>query len=75
MQSINHLGFIASAYVAAIVVVVGLSAWVMIDYRLLRRRLLDLDAKGLTRRSAPKRTEPVPSQAAAPAPTPEKEQA
>jgi heme exporter protein D len=75
MGSINHLGFIASAYVAAIVVVVGLSAWVMIDYRVLRRRLLDLDAKGLTRRSAPKRADPGPSQAAALATTPEKEQA
>jgi heme exporter protein D len=63
MQSINHIDFIASAYAAAIVVVAGLSAWVMIDYRMLRRRLLDLDAKGLTRRSAAKRAEPAPAAA------------
>jgi heme exporter protein CcmD len=52
MTAINHFGFIASAYLAAIVAVAGLTAWVMLDYRMLRRRLLALDTQGIVRRSA-----------------------
>ena len=62
MQTINHIGFIVSAYAAAIVAIAGLTAWVMLDYRVLRRRLIALDAQGVVRRSAGKRadaTEPA----------------
>jgi heme exporter protein D len=47
-----HAAFILAAYAAAIVVIGGLIAWVMLDYRAQRRVLGDLDAQGLTRRSA-----------------------
>jgi len=52
MQATNHLAFIVAAYVAAVAVVGALSAWVMLDYRMQRRRLIDLELRGLTRRSA-----------------------
>ncbi len=75
MQSINHVGFIAAAYAAAIVASPGLSAWVMIDYRLLRRRLLDLDAQGIARRSAAKRGEAAAGSPGEAAAAPAKEEA
>jgi heme exporter protein D len=59
MQATNHLDFIVAAYAAAIAVVGALTAWVMLDYRAQRRALLDLDRKGLTRRSAPPPAEPA----------------
>jgi heme exporter protein D len=52
MEAINHIGFIVSAYAAAFVVVGGLIGWVMLDYRAQRRRLADLEMRGLMRRSA-----------------------
>jgi len=59
----NHIGFIVAAYTAAAVVVAALIAWVMIDYRALRRTLADLDRRGITRRPAPARPEPAREQA------------
>ncbi len=51
-----HLGpyaaFIIAAYAAALVVVGGLIAWVMLDFRAQKRVLGDLEAHGVTRRSA-----------------------
>jgi heme exporter protein D len=47
-----HAAFIVVAYAAAIVVVGGLIAWVAIDFRAQRRVLGDLEAHGVTRRSA-----------------------
>ena len=47
-----HAAFILAAYAAAIVVVAGLIAWVMIDFRAQKRVLGDLEAHGVTRRSA-----------------------
>jgi hypothetical protein len=58
MDVTNHFGFIAAAYVAAAIAVGGLSAWVMLDYRMQRRWLIDLDKKGVSRRSAPARSGP-----------------
>jgi heme exporter protein D len=52
MASINHLPFIVGSYAAACVVVAGLIAWVMLDFRAQRRALTDLEMRGLTRRSA-----------------------
>jgi len=60
MEATSHTAFIAAAYVAAIAVVGGLTAWVMLDYRAQRRKLADLEMKGITRRSAPmRRSEPT----------------
>jgi heme exporter protein D len=47
----NHWAFIVWAYAAALVVVVSLIAWVLLDYRAQRRTLADLEARGLRRRS------------------------
>jgi heme exporter protein D len=51
-----HLGpyaaFIIAAYAAALVVVAGLIAWVVVDFRAQKRVLGDLEAHGVTRRSA-----------------------
>ncbi len=63
MEATNHIGFIVAAYAAAVAVVGGLIAWVMLDYRAQRRRLADLDRQGLRRRSAPSRSEPAMEQA------------
>ena len=53
-----HADFIIASYVAAIVVVALLIAWVTIDYAAQRRALSDLDRRGITRRSAePRRSE------------------
>jgi heme exporter protein D len=46
-----HVGFIVSAYGAAIVIVAALISWVMIDRRRLRREIAKLEAQGITRRS------------------------
>jgi heme exporter protein D len=47
-----HAAFILAAYAAAIVVVAGLIGWVIVDYRAQKRVLGDLEARGVTRRSA-----------------------
>ena len=51
-----HLGpyaaFILAAYGAAVVIVAGLIAWVVLDFRAQKRVLGDLEAHGVTRRSA-----------------------
>ena len=47
-----HAAFILAAYAAAIVVVAGLIDCVMIDFRAQKRVLGDLEAHGVTRRSA-----------------------
>jgi heme exporter protein D len=46
-----HAGFIVTAYAAAIVIVVGLVVWVMLERRHLTRAVDELEAKGITRRS------------------------
>jgi heme exporter protein D len=50
-----HADFIVTAYAAAIVIVIGLIAWVWSDYRAQRRVLTDLERRGVKRRSRPKR--------------------
>jgi heme exporter protein D len=52
MEATAHIEFIVAAYGAGIVVVVALIAWVMLDYRLQRRILAELETKGISRRSA-----------------------
>ena len=52
MTAIKHLDFIVAAYAAAVIVVGGLVAWVILDYRAQRRTLADLDRRGISRRSS-----------------------
>ena len=53
----QHAGFIVAAYAAAAVIVAVLVAWVLADHRAQRRILAELDAQGVTRRSAAARPE------------------
>jgi heme exporter protein D len=46
-----HAAFIVASYVMAALVVLGLIAWVLADFRAQRRVLADLEARGLRRRS------------------------
>lgn len=52
MQATAHIDFIAAAYGASIVVIGVLVAWVALDYRMQRRILAELEAQGVSRRSA-----------------------
>jgi heme exporter protein D len=47
-----HAIFIIASYGVAAVVVAALIAWVVIDFRAQKRMLGDLEAHGVTRRSA-----------------------
>jgi heme exporter protein D len=47
-----HAGFILAAYAVAILVVLVLIAWVVIDFRVQRRALAELHSRGIRRRSA-----------------------
>ena len=46
-----HADFIIAAYVIAALVIIGLIVWVELDNRAQQRRLKDLQAQGVTRRS------------------------
>ena len=50
-----HAAFIVTAYAAAAAIIAGLIAWVLLDHRLQRRKLAELEARGVTRRSEPAR--------------------
>jgi heme exporter protein D len=52
MAATAHIEFIVAAYIAGVIVIVALIGWVMIDYRLQRRILAELETKGVSRRSA-----------------------
>jgi heme exporter protein D len=47
-----YAGFIVAAYAAALVVIVSLIGWIVLDHRAQRRTLADLEARGITRRSS-----------------------
>lgn len=47
-----HAGFILAAYLLAAAVLVGMIAWIVVDGRAQRRRIADLEARGVRRRSA-----------------------
>ncbi len=47
-----HAGFIIASYLVTLVVVVGMIVWIVLDGRLQRRRLAELEARGIRRRSA-----------------------
>ena len=46
-----HADFIVASYAMAVVVVACLIGWVMADHRAQKRRLENLEAHGVTRRS------------------------
>ncbi len=48
----THAGFIAAAYLSTALVLAGLILWVVSDGRAQRKRLADLEARGIKRRSA-----------------------
>ena len=48
----NHAGFIVAAYGIALVAIAVLFAWIVVDGRTQRRRLAELEARGVRRRSA-----------------------
>lgn len=47
----THAGFIAAAYAVSAAVLVGLFLWIVRDGHVQRRRLADLEARGIRRRS------------------------
>jgi heme exporter protein D len=49
---VSHAGFIAAAYIATAFVLLALVVWIVLDGRAQRRRLADLEARGIRRRSA-----------------------
>ena len=48
----THGGFILAAYLLAAAVLAGLVVWIVLDGRAQRRRLAELEAQGIRRRSA-----------------------
>jgi heme exporter protein D len=46
-----YAAFIVAAYSLTLAVVAALIAWVLLDYRMQRKILADLEARGATRRS------------------------
>jgi heme exporter protein D len=47
-----YASFIVTSYLAAALVVILLIAWIGLDYRSQKRRLHELEASGVTRRSS-----------------------
>jgi len=48
----THAAFIVAAYAVAVLVVGGMIVWVIADHRAQTRLLAELEARGVTRRSA-----------------------
>jgi len=53
-----YAAFILTAYAAAVVIIGGLIVWVRLDHRAQLRKLADLEARGVTRRSGAARPSP-----------------
>ena len=50
----THGGFILAAYLVTVAVLSGLFVWIVIDGRAQKRRLAELETRGVRRRSAGK---------------------
>lgn len=48
----GHTGFVFAAYAITTVVLVGITAWILLDGRRLKQRISELEARGVRRRSA-----------------------
>ncbi len=48
----GHTGFVFAAYAITAVVLVGITASILLDGRRLKRRIAELEARGVRRRSA-----------------------
>ena len=46
-----HFGFILASYLIAAAVLLGLVLWIALDGRIQRRRLAELESRGIRRRS------------------------
>jgi heme exporter protein D len=46
-----HAAFVVSSYVAAVIIVLALIGWILLDHRALKRTLASLEEQGVTRRS------------------------
>lgn len=57
MQTTNHLDFIVASYVTAIIIIGALIAWVMLDFRAQKRKLANLESRGVTRRGGARHSE------------------
>jgi heme exporter protein D len=49
---VTHAGFIAAAYIATALVLLALVVWIVRDGRIQKKRLAELEARGIRRRSA-----------------------
>jgi heme exporter protein D len=47
----SHSGFIIAAYLAVLMIIGALIAWIVLDYSALKRALSELADSGVTRRS------------------------
>lgn len=59
----NHAGFILASYGLTVLVVAALFVWVILDGRAQRRRLAELEARGVHRRSHAGSPSPLPGEA------------
>ena len=51
-----HATFILAAYGVALLVLIVLIGWIVLDYRAQRRRVAELESQGVTRRSVQAKT-------------------
>jgi heme exporter protein D len=51
-----HASFILAAYGVALLVLIVLIGWIVLDYRAQRRRVSELESQGVTRRSVQARS-------------------
>ncbi len=61
-----HAAFILWAYAITVAALAALVAWVLADQRRQERRLAELEARGITRRSSRARVKPAKPKAASP---------
>ena len=48
----SHVAFVSIAYAVTAVVIIAMIAWVLLDQRARSREIVDLEARGIRRRSA-----------------------
>ncbi|PCJ86139.1 MAG: heme exporter protein CcmD [Hyphomicrobiales bacterium] len=48
----QHFGFILASYLSSAFILAALAFWLVVDHRVQKKALADLDARGIRRRSA-----------------------